>query len=144
MRLKSMATAVTLLLLLVAPSRAQQAPVGPVVEDFTEEKLAKMLPIRICLEQLAVRGAITRMTDRDAAELKKMAAHLRESLLDLEQLAASDIALHRKIWAIAGNDELEKILRAQEPLETKCRRFIDAARAAGAPDNVTAVLLRRN
>src|SRR6266516_2268481 len=34
-----MATAVTLLLLLVAPSRAQQAPVGPVVEDFTQEKL---------------------------------------------------------------------------------------------------------
>ena len=47
------------------------------------------------------------------------------------------------LHGVVARDELEKILRAQEPLETKCRRFIDAARAAGAPDNVTAVLLRR-
>ena len=39
-------------------------------------------------------------------------------------------------------EELERILRADEPLAAKCRHFIDAARAAGAPDNVTAVLLR--
>ena len=47
------------------------------------------------------------------------------------------------LHGVVARDELERILRAQEPLETKCRRFIDAARAAGAPDNVTAVLLRR-
>jgi serine/threonine protein phosphatase PrpC len=47
------------------------------------------------------------------------------------------------LHGVVGREELEKILRAEEPLETKCRRFIDAARAAGAPDNVTAVLLRR-
>ena len=34
-----MATAVTLLLMLVAPARGQLASLGPVVEDFTEEKL---------------------------------------------------------------------------------------------------------
>jgi PPM family protein phosphatase len=39
---------------------------------------------------------------------------------------------------------LESILRADhEVLDAKCRRFIEAARSAGAPDNVTAVLLRR-
>jgi serine/threonine protein phosphatase PrpC len=48
------------------------------------------------------------------------------------------------LHGVVAREELEKILRAQEPLEIKCRRFIDAARAAGAPDNVTAVLLRRN
>src|SRR5713226_6665755 len=47
------------------------------------------------------------------------------------------------LHGVVARDELERILRAQEPLETKCRRFIDAARAAGAPDNVTAILLRR-
>jgi len=83
---------------------------GKSVAQFTEEKLAKLLPIRVSLEQLAVRGAIAKMTDEDAGELRKMAAKLRESLLDLEELAAVDIALHRKIWAIAGNDELERIL----------------------------------
>jgi DNA-binding GntR family transcriptional regulator len=83
---------------------------GKSVAHFTEEKLAKLLPIRICLEQLAVRGAVARITDREAAELRKMAARLKESLMDLEQQAAADIALHRKIWAIAGNDELETLL----------------------------------
>ena len=39
MSLRSIGTAVILLLMLVAPARAQQASVGPVVEDFTEEKL---------------------------------------------------------------------------------------------------------
>jgi serine/threonine protein phosphatase PrpC len=48
------------------------------------------------------------------------------------------------LHGVVAREELERILRAQEPLETKCRRFIDAARAAGAPDNVTAVLLRNN
>jgi len=47
------------------------------------------------------------------------------------------------LHGVVGREELEKILRAEEPLETKCRRFIEAARKAGAPDNVTAVLLRR-
>ncbi len=47
------------------------------------------------------------------------------------------------LHGVVGREELEMIVRAQEPLETKCRRFIEAARNAGAPDNVTAVLLRR-
>ena len=47
------------------------------------------------------------------------------------------------LHGVVAREELERILRVEEPLETKCRRFIDAARAAGAPDNVTAVLLRR-
>jgi len=40
-------------------------------------------------------------------------------------------------------DVLESIVRADQALNVKCRRFIEAARSAGAPDNVTAVLLRR-
>ena len=48
------------------------------------------------------------------------------------------------LHGVVRDDVLASILREErEPLETKCRRFIDAARAAGAPDNVTAVLLRR-
>jgi protein phosphatase len=47
------------------------------------------------------------------------------------------------LHGVVAREELEKIVRTQEPLETKCRRFIEAARNAGAPDNVTAVLLRR-
>ena len=47
------------------------------------------------------------------------------------------------LHGVVDSEELEKIVRTPEPLEAKCRRFIEAARNAGAPDNVTAVLLRR-
>jgi serine/threonine protein phosphatase PrpC len=47
------------------------------------------------------------------------------------------------LHGVVAREELERILRVDEPLAAKCRHFIDAARAAGAPDNVTAVLLRR-
>jgi len=47
------------------------------------------------------------------------------------------------LHGVVGRDDLEQILRAPEPLDVKCHRFIEAARSAGAPDNVTAVLLRR-
>ena len=48
------------------------------------------------------------------------------------------------LHGVVKADVLEWIVRdGLEELETKCRRFIDAARAAGAPDNITAVVLRR-
>jgi serine/threonine protein phosphatase PrpC len=48
------------------------------------------------------------------------------------------------LHGVVRAEVLESIVRAdQEVLDTKCRRFIEAARSAGAPDNVTAVLLRR-
>lgn len=83
---------------------------GKTVAAFTEEDLAKLLPIRVSLEQLAVREAIIRLTDEDAAELQELAHKLKEGNLQLSEQDALDIALHRKIWKIAGNDELEKIL----------------------------------
>jgi hypothetical protein len=46
------------------------------------------------------------------------------------------------LHGVIGREEMEQIIRAEEPLEAKCRRFIKAAREAGAPDNVTAVLPR--
>jgi len=48
------------------------------------------------------------------------------------------------LHGVIRREKLEEIVRAADSsLETKCRRFIEAAREAGAPDNVTAVLLRR-
>jgi serine/threonine protein phosphatase PrpC len=44
---------------------------------------------------------------------------------------------------VVGREKLEETLRSTGSLEAKCRQFIELARAAGAPDNVTAVLLRR-
>ena len=47
------------------------------------------------------------------------------------------------LHGVVGRDWLEKTLRSPASLEAKCRQFIELARKAGAPDNVTAVLLRR-
>jgi serine/threonine protein phosphatase PrpC len=47
------------------------------------------------------------------------------------------------LHGVVRPEKLEEILRTPESLETKCRSLIEAAREAGAPDNVTAVLIRR-
>jgi protein phosphatase len=47
------------------------------------------------------------------------------------------------LHGVVGPAKIEGILRSDGCLETACRRLIEAAREAGAPDNVTAVLLRR-
>jgi serine/threonine protein phosphatase PrpC len=47
------------------------------------------------------------------------------------------------LHGVIGADALESIMReGRETLSAKCRRLVEAARAAGAPDNVTAVVLR--
>ena len=47
------------------------------------------------------------------------------------------------LHGVVGREKLEETLRSPASLEAQCRQFIELARAAGAPDNVTAVLLRR-
>jgi protein phosphatase len=48
------------------------------------------------------------------------------------------------LHGVVARDQIEDILRDSESdLEEKCRRLIELARNAGAPDNVTAVLVRR-
>lgn len=50
------------------------------------------------------------------------------------------------LHGVVETSEIEKILKDDRPgrdgLEDKCRRLIDAAKKAGAPDNVSTVLLR--
>ncbi len=83
---------------------------GKTVAEFNEESIAKLLPIRICLEQLAVREAIANLTDEHARELKRIAARLKDAELTLAEQDELDVSLHWTIWKIAGNDELEKLL----------------------------------
>ena len=48
------------------------------------------------------------------------------------------------LHGVVRGDVLESIVRGgKDLLETMCKECIDAARQAGAPDNVTAVILRR-
>jgi protein phosphatase len=63
------------------------------------------------------------------------------------RLAPGDILLMCSdgLHGVVEEQRIVTILRGDapgEPLERKCRELIEAARAAGGPDNITAVLLR--
>jgi serine/threonine protein phosphatase PrpC len=46
------------------------------------------------------------------------------------------------LHGVLGPDAIAEALRCQDSLEAKCGTLIQGARAAGGPDNITAVLLR--
>jgi serine/threonine protein phosphatase PrpC len=48
------------------------------------------------------------------------------------------------LHGVVDAGEIERILRQDGSLEAKCAQLIDAARKAGGPDNITAVLLRNS
>jgi protein phosphatase len=54
-----------------------------------------------------------------------------------EVLLCSD-GLH----GVAGEEAMLSVLGSSESLESKCQKLIEAARAQGGPDNITAVLLK--
>ncbi len=54
-----------------------------------------------------------------------------------ELLLCSD-GLH----GVAREEDMLAALESQQPLEAKCHKLIETARAQGGPDNITAVLLR--
>lgn len=84
--------------------------IGKFVAEFTEELIAKLVPIRIVLEQLAVKEAIANLKEDDIRELRAIADKLQKLQESLADQDALDVALHRKIWSLTGNDELEKLL----------------------------------
>jgi protein phosphatase len=53
------------------------------------------------------------------------------------QFLLSSDGLH----GVVGIETIREILSSSEPLESKCHALIDAAKDAGGPDNITAVLL---
>jgi serine/threonine protein phosphatase PrpC len=46
------------------------------------------------------------------------------------------------LHGVVSDAVIENILAEDSPLEEKCRRLVDAAHAAGSPDNVTVILIR--
>jgi protein phosphatase len=48
------------------------------------------------------------------------------------------------LWDCVPDDRITSIILAQPDVESACHDLIDAANAAGAPDNVTALIVRVN
>lgn len=83
---------------------------GKFITEFDEEMLAQLVPIRIALEQLAIKEAISVLTSKDEQELREMATRLCQPDISLEEQDSIDVALHRKLWSLSGNAELVKLL----------------------------------
>ena len=46
------------------------------------------------------------------------------------------------LHTVASEQDMKRILESTQPLNEKCRALIEAARAQGGPDNITAILLK--
>ena len=46
------------------------------------------------------------------------------------------------LTGMLSDDQILSILNEPAPLETQCRRLVDAANGAGGKDNITVLLLR--
>jgi protein phosphatase len=47
------------------------------------------------------------------------------------------------LHGVLEQDGMERVLGSQGSLEEKCRALVEAARRAGGPDNITAVLVQK-
>jgi protein phosphatase len=46
------------------------------------------------------------------------------------------------LHGVAPEEDLREILAKDDPLESKCRNLVEAARSHGGPDNITAIVLK--
>ncbi len=85
---------------------------GTYVTKLTKDDFRKIMEVRMALELLAIDGAARNMTRDDADILKALVEDMATAAktFDLGAFHKSDIAFHRKVWALAGNEYLEKAL----------------------------------
>ena len=81
---------------------------GTYVTELAPEDIEKVLRVRIALEQIAIEEAATRVTEKDARHLKHLVEDM-EAAAEKKDRAGfynADLAFHRKIWNLAGNEHL--------------------------------------
>ena len=85
---------------------------GTYVTKLSKEDFHKILEVRLALELLAIDGAARNITPADADILKALVEDMAKAAktFDLGAFHKSDVAFHRKVWALAGNEYLEKAL----------------------------------
>lgn len=90
----------------------KKANTASFVTELSPERLAEIVEIRIALEPKAFALAHQRKTEADIAELQKLVWKIEEGVRtnDYYQTSRSDLAFHQKVWSMAGNYTLKKIL----------------------------------
>lgn len=85
---------------------------GTYVTKLEKEDFRKILEVRMVLELLAIDQATRNMTPLSEQELSAIVASMGEAAekFDLGAFHTNDVAFHRGIWSLAGNEYLEKAL----------------------------------
>jgi DNA-binding GntR family transcriptional regulator len=81
---------------------------GTYVTEFTQEDIRKNLEVRMALETLAAEKAARNLTLDGAARLKALFQDMEASIAHFDRAAfhKADVAFHRKIWELSGNEYL--------------------------------------
>lgn len=85
---------------------------GTYVTQLSPDDLRKILEVRLALEALAVGQAALHLTADAERELANAVAAMESAArtLNLPNFHESDLAFHRRIWQLAGNEYLEATL----------------------------------
>ena len=85
---------------------------GTVVRKFDEKYFHEILEIRKCLELLAIRNAIPRISEEDIQKLEQIQLEQTEVLKEYEDNAfiLVDRKFHKYIYELSGNEELVHLL----------------------------------
>lgn len=81
---------------------------GTYVTQLTVEDFRKIQDVRMALEVVAIEKAALNMTDHGLAELARLVTTMRTAAqkFDLATFHKSDLAFHRIIWDLTGNEYL--------------------------------------
>jgi len=87
---------------------------GTYVTKLDKEDYCKVLTVRIALEGRAVGLATRNMTPDAESEIKALVDEMGRATAkaDLAEFHEMDVAFHRKIWDLAGNEFLTRALEA--------------------------------
>ena len=89
---------------------------GTTVTKLAQRDVEKIFRLRVELESLAIEWARENVTPADIEDLRIITVKMREGAeaLNLDQFYQNDLAFHRKLWEISGNqylvDCLERIV----------------------------------
>ena len=82
------------------------------VTDLSPSDMGKMFEVRMALETLAVERAARNITPSGLAQLRQFLEAMAKAakIFDLSAFHQSDVAFHRALWEISGNEHLSATL----------------------------------
>jgi len=90
----------------------KRANTASFVTQLSAERVKEIVDIRLDLEPKAFALARQKRTPADLEELRKLVRTIEKGVAedDYYQVGSNDVAFHQKVWKIAGNQTLERIL----------------------------------